>query len=255
MADNLTETELRENIAEIIKNGDLATLTSKKIRKILEKKYDANLLHRKKQIDDIVMQLVDEQSEDSGDNASAESPSNSGEKSPKEESSEQETKSPVKSERVSVISINNKQKKKVKTESDSDAEEDLQSESDSESDDDAPKPRRKSPLKRSAKNERSKAAKKPKTDKGDGPKRKTGFSKPMLLSPELADLMGETHMPRSEVVKKMWQIIRERDLLDPTNKRFTICDDQLEKIIGKKRFMTFAMMKYLKRHVRDPAIM
>jgi hypothetical protein len=84
MADNLTETELRENIAgqaiislsfhrfitsrhytlssftvyrttfgmfliyflEIIKNGDLATLTSKKIRKILEKKYDVNLLHR-----------------------------------------------------------------------------------------------------------------------------------------------------------------------------------------------------------------
>ena len=43
-----------------------------------------HFVHRKKQIDDIVMQLVDEQSEDSDDNASAESPSNSGEKSPKE---------------------------------------------------------------------------------------------------------------------------------------------------------------------------
>ena len=243
MADNLTEADLRENIAEIIKNGDLATLTSKKIRKILEKKYDLDLLHRKKQIDDIVMQLVDEQSDDSDDNASAGSPNknDSGEKSPEE---------------VSDISVNNKEKKKAKAESDSDAEEELQSESESESDDDPPKPKKRSSMKRPARSERSKPAKKPKAEKGEGgAKKKTGFSKPMLLSPELADLMGETHMARSEVVKKMWQIIRERDLLDPTNKRFTICDEQLEKIIGKKRFLTFAMMKYLKRHVKDPAIM
>ena len=45
-----------------------------------------DFVHRKKQIDDIVMQLVDEQSDDSDDNPSPESPNknDSGEKSPKE---------------------------------------------------------------------------------------------------------------------------------------------------------------------------
>ncbi|XP_028390909.1 upstream activation factor subunit spp27-like [Dendronephthya gigantea] len=233
MADNLSETELRENIAEIIDNGDLATLTSKKIRQILEKKHNTTLSHRKKQIDDIVMQLVDEKSDNSDEESGSKSDAGK-----KEESSEKESKSPVKSER----------KRKVKDESDSD---DMSYQSESESDSDEKKKPRK---KKAARNkEKGKAAKKPKAEKGEGGKKKGGFSMPMLLSPELADLMGETHMARSEVVKKMWQIIKERDLLDPTNKRYTICDEQLEKIIGQKRFMTFAMMKYLKKHVIDPS--
>ena len=33
-------------LAEILKNGDLATLTSKKIRQILEEKYEMNLKDR-----------------------------------------------------------------------------------------------------------------------------------------------------------------------------------------------------------------
>ena len=40
-------------------------------------------------------------------------------------------------------------------------------------------------------------------------------------------------MPRHEVVKKLWAVIKERELQDPANKQYAICDDQLLKVIGK----------------------
>ncbi|CAG9569113.1 unnamed protein product [Danaus chrysippus] len=71
------------------------------------------------------------------------------------------------------------------------------------------------------------------------------------LSPALSELMGETEMPRHEVVKRVWTIIKEKNLYDPNNKQFAICDDALYKVIGTKRFRTFGMMKYLKTHFLD----
>lgn len=35
---------------------------------------------------------------------------------------------------------------------------------------------------------------------------------------------------------------------DPSNKQYAICDDDLLKVIGVKRFRTFGMMKFLKNH-------
>lgn len=75
-----------------------------------------------------------------------------------------------------------------------------------------------------------------------------GYTKTMTLSPELAALVGQEAMARHEVVKKVWSIIKERDLYDPKNKQYAICDDALFKVIGVKRFRTFGMMKYLKNH-------
>ncbi|OUC46389.1 SWIB/MDM2 domain protein [Trichinella nativa] len=37
-------------------------------------------------------------------------------------------------------------------------------------------------------------------------------------------------MRRSELVRRMWEIIKERNLLDPTNRAFVICDTQFEDI-------------------------
>jgi len=99
--------------------------------------------------------------------------------------------------------------------------------------------------------ERKKPAKtkKPKDKSGE----KKGYGKLMILSPALAEVVGEEKMARSDVVKKMWQVIRERKLEDPKNKRFMICDEQLQKIFGRKRIQTFGMMKYLTKHIWDPA--
>lgn len=73
------------------------------------------------------------------------------------------------------------------------------------------------------------------------------------MSPQLAEVVGEEKMARGDVVKKMWEIIKERKLEDPKNKRFTICDEQLQQVFGRKRILTFGMMKHLKRHFIEPA--
>lgn len=83
---------------------------------------------------------------------------------------------------------------------------------------------------------------------GGGGKKGTGFTKPLKLSPELAELMGAESLARHEVVKKVWEIIKTRNLYDPKNKQFAICDDELYKVMGVKRFRTFGMLKYLKEH-------
>ena len=45
--------------------------------------------------------------------------------------------------------------------------------------------------------------------------------------------MGTDQMSRRDVVKKLWDVVRERGLQDPTNKQFAICDDQLLKVFGE----------------------
>lgn len=76
----------------------------------------------------------------------------------------------------------------------------------------------------------------------------SGYTRPYTLSADLAALCGAESLPRHEVVKKIWAIIKERNLYDPKNKQFAICDADLQKVIGVKRFRTFGMLKYLKPH-------
>ncbi|XP_050100447.1 nucleolin [Anopheles aquasalis] len=84
-----------------------------------------------------------------------------------------------------------------------------------------------------------------------GGARGTGYTRPYTLSADLAALCGAESLPRHEVVKKIWTIIKERNLYDPKNKQFAICDAELHKVIGVKRFRTFGMLKYLKPHFKD----
>lgn len=74
-----------------------------------------------------------------------------------------------------------------------------------------------------------------KKKKAGGKAKFTGFTRPYKLSPDLAKLMGCAELPRHEVVKKVWAIIKEKNLYDPKNKQYAICDQALEKVIGVKR--------------------
>lgn len=105
--------------------------------------------------------------------------------------------------------------------------------------------------KTSSKKKRSITAKKAESSPAAKAKPAKGGVKAVKLSPELSDIMGTESMPRPEVVKKMWSIIKERNLYDPKNKQFAVCDEQLQKVFGVKRFRTFGMMKYLKAHFID----
>merc|ERR1712200_318964 len=89
------------------------------------------------------------------------------------------------------------------------------------------------------------AAKKKKSSGGG----KNGYTAPVKLSAELADIVGDNEMPRHEVVKRMWNYIKENKLQDPKNKQFVKCDDKLSKVFPNKKFRGFGMTKFLKDHM------
>jgi len=74
--------------------------------------------------------------------------------------------------------------------------------------------------------------------------------KPMNISPELAVVVGNGPMPRSEVVKKLWAYIKSKDLQDPTNKRNINADEALKKVFGGKATVNmFEMTKLVSKHL------
>ena len=75
--------------------------------------------------------------------------------------------------------------------------------------------------------------------------------KPMNLSPELEAVVGKGPMPRSQVVKKIWEYIKERDLQNPKNKRNILADDLLKVVFGGKSEVTmFEMTKLVSAHLK-----
>jgi chromatin remodeling complex protein RSC6 len=68
------------------------------------------------------------------------------------------------------------------------------------------------------------------------------FMKEMTPSPELAAVVGNKAMPRTEVVKKLWAYIKKNNLQDPKQKRMINADDKLKPIFGgKKQVSMFEM--------------
>jgi len=78
----------------------------------------------------------------------------------------------------------------------------------------------------------------------------SAFMKPMTISPELAVVVGNGPMPRSEVVKKLWVYIKGKDLQDPKNKRNIVADEALKKVFGGKAVVNmFEMTKLVSKHL------
>jgi upstream activation factor subunit UAF30 len=73
--------------------------------------------------------------------------------------------------------------------------------------------------------------------------------KPMQLSSELEDIVGKGPLPRSQVVKKLWEYIKKHDLQNPQNKRNILADEKLEKIFKKKEVTMFEMTKLVSPHM------
>lgn len=75
------------------------------------------------------------------------------------------------------------------------------------------------------------------------------LSKPLKVSPELAEVVGSGPMPRTEVVKKLWEYIKKHDLQNPKNKRNILADDKLKPIFGKSEVSMFEMTKLVSAHL------
>ncbi|KAG5535665.1 hypothetical protein RHGRI_023431 [Rhododendron griersonianum] len=92
----------------------------------------------------------------------------------------------------------------------------------------------------------------------DEPKRKkkqqkggtSGFLKPTPLSDALVKFLGtgESALPRSAVVKRIWEYIKQNDLQDPSDKRIIISDEKLRELFDVDTFNGFTVSKLLNVH-------
>lgn len=74
--------------------------------------------------------------------------------------------------------------------------------------------------------------------------------KPLNVSADLAAVVGKGPMPRSEVVKKIWEYIKKNGLQDAKNKRNINADANLKKVFGGKTTVSmFEMTKLVSAHL------
>lgn len=212
----ITREQLQKEISEILDKSSLENTSTKKVIQKLESKLGVDLTAKKKLIDQLVMEYVNDL-----------------------DSEEEEMPRP----------------KQIKKEQEDEDDEDIHDDS-NDSDWGSGKKKKVEEKKKKA----APKSKKEKTKKGGaaggvtkkkGGGKGSGYTKACKLSPELAELMGESELPRHEVVKRVWAIIKEKQLFDPKNRQFCICDKALFKVIGEESFRTFSMMKYLKNHFLD----
>ena len=75
------------------------------------------------------------------------------------------------------------------------------------------------------------------------------FMKPLTPSADLAAIVGSKPLPRTEVVKKMWDYIKKAKLQDQANKRMINADDKLKKVFGKAQVSMFEMTGLVGKHL------
>ncbi|MBP9674705.1 MAG: SWIB/MDM2 domain-containing protein [Bacteriovoracaceae bacterium] len=97
-----------------------------------------------------------------------------------------------------------------------------------------------------------KAAPKKAAPKKAATKRKPNpaFMKPLKPSAILAEVVGAKPLPRTEVVKQLWNYIRKNNLQDAKNRRNINADTKLAAIFGGKKVVSmFEMAKYVSKHL------
>lgn len=97
----------------------------------------------------------------------------------------------------------------------------------------------------------AKAAKKPAAKKA-ATKRKpnASFMKPLTPSTALAAVIGATAIPRTQVVKKLWDYIKKNKLQDAKNRRNINADAKLKPVFGKATVSMFEMTKLVSKHLK-----
>ncbi len=78
-----------------------------------------------------------------------------------------------------------------------------------------------------------------------------GLMREVQPSADLAAVVGNNAMPRTEVTKKVWDYIKKHGLQDQKNKRMINADDKLKPIFGgKKQVSMFEMTKLVNGHLK-----
>src|ERR671913_546498 len=79
-----------------------------------------------------------------------------------------------------------------------------------------------------------KAAPKKAAKKKSARKPNAAFMAPLSVSSTLAEVIGNKPMPRTEIVKKIWDYIKKNNLQDKQNRRMINADAKLKPVFGGK---------------------
>lgn len=96
-----------------------------------------------------------------------------------------------------------------------------------------------------------KAAAKKAAPKKAARKAGAGLSAPLNVSAELAAVIGNKPLPRTQIIKKIWDYIKANKLQDKTNKRMINADAKLGVVFGgKQQVSMFELAKIVSTHVK-----
>jgi upstream activation factor subunit UAF30 len=104
----------------------------------------------------------------------------------------------------------------------------------------AKKAAKKAPKKAAAKAPKKKSARKP----------NAAFMAPLTLSPQLSEVLGSKSLPRTEIIKKIWDYVKKNNLQDKVNRRMINADAKLRPIFGKDQISMFELAKVVNNNVK-----
>ena len=103
--------------------------------------------------------------------------------------------------------------------------------------------------KKAAKKAAPKKAAKKSAAKKSARKPNAAFMRPMTPSNQLAEVIGSKPVPRTEVIKKIWDHIKKNNLQDKKNRRMINADAKLRPVFGKDQISMFELAKVVNKHV------
>ncbi|RYZ62165.1 MAG: hypothetical protein EOO14_03065 [Chitinophagaceae bacterium] len=96
----------------------------------------------------------------------------------------------------------------------------------------------------------AKAAPKKAAAKKSTRKPNAAFMAPLQPDDTLAGVVGNKPLPRTEIVKKVWDYIKKNNLQDKTNKRMINADAKTKSLFGKDQISMFELAKIVNNHVK-----
>jgi upstream activation factor subunit UAF30 len=77
------------------------------------------------------------------------------------------------------------------------------------------------------------------------------FMAPLTPSPSLQEVIGSKPLPRTEIVKKIWDYIKKNNLQDKKNRRMINADAKLKVVFGgKEQVSMFDLAKIVSKNVK-----
>jgi upstream activation factor subunit UAF30 len=97
---------------------------------------------------------------------------------------------------------------------------------------------------------KKKVAKKAPPKKKSARKPNAAFMAALNPSSTLAEVIGNKAIPRTEIVKKIWDYIKKNNLQDKKNRRMINADGKLKPLFGKDQISMFDLAKIVSKNVK-----